>query len=74
MPIMKYRCQDCGKEFSKIFFSEDQVPKNCPVCGAPNIEEAGHTFKVDNDLAKSVLCVSCESCSDESCGSVRSSS
>lgn len=74
MPILKYRCLDCGKEFSKIFFSDDNAPTCCTVCGTSNIVESGPTFKTDNALAEKVLCMSCDTCSDEGCGNVRPSS
>ncbi|MGD9819507.1 MAG: zinc ribbon domain-containing protein, partial [Desulfomonilaceae bacterium] len=51
MPITKYRCLDCGKEFSKIYFSLDHAPTKCTVCGASNIVEAGPTFRDDGELA-----------------------
>ncbi len=73
MPITKYRCLDCGKEFSKIYFSLENAPTKCTVCGASNIVEAGPTFRDDSELAERILCMSCDSCSDDDCGSVRSS-
>ena len=74
MPILKYKCQECGKEFSKIFFSEDNAPTRCMVCGTDNIVEAGSTFESDDALTQRVLCASCDSCSDEGCGNVSTSS
>ena len=74
MPIMKYNCLDCGKEFSKIFFSDGHAPRSCTVCGSENIVGAGSTFKEDEALAKRVLCASCDSCSDSNASPVRPSS
>ena len=39
MPILKYKCAGCGKEFAKIFFNPEDAPRHCPVCGDGNIEE-----------------------------------
>ncbi len=74
MPILKYSCIECGKEFSKIFFSEQYAPTKCPVCASDNISVLGDTFKSDEALASRVLCASCSSCSDDSCGQTRASS
>lgn len=74
MPILKYVCVECGKEFSKIFFSLEHAPTKCPVCSSEHISELGDTFKTDQDLASRVLCMSCNSCSDDSCSHPRTSS
>ncbi len=74
MPISKYRCADCGKEFSKIYFNDHDAPSKCMVCGSSNIFECGPAFKTDESQASRGLCVSCDSCSDDSCGHVRVSS
>lgn len=74
MPILKYRCLDCGKEFSKIFFSEQNAPSACTVCQSANIVEDGNAFKYDEASVSRALCMSCDSCADDSCGHVRQSS
>ena len=50
MPILSYRCQECGKEFSKIFFGPEHAPRTCPVCGTHNLTEIGPTFEADEKL------------------------
>ncbi len=67
MPVLKYKCNDCGKEFAKIFFSVPNAPRACPVCHAENIEEIGPAFTVDQDRLRRALCVSCETCETGSC-------
>ena len=75
MPLLRYRCTSCGKEFAKIFFSQEQAPRECPVCHAENPEELGAAFQYDQDMMRRVLCTSCESCdSDEGSCSAASSS
>ncbi len=67
MPILSYRCQKCGKEFSKIFFSPERAPRSCPVCGAHDLEQMGPTFEADEKIAARALGVSCEGCGEDSC-------
>jgi len=67
MPLLRYRCNSCGKEFAKIFFTPENAPRQCPVCHADNPEELGEAFEYDQDMMRRVLCTSCESC--ESCES-----
>jgi putative FmdB family regulatory protein len=67
MPILKFRCNDCGKEFAKILFTEAAIPKECPVCGAGNPEELGSVFGGESGLSQRRLCTSCDSCGDEGC-------
>ncbi len=74
MPILKYACDDCGKEFAKIVTKPDTVPTTCTVCGAVNIREAGPAFDYENKDLNRLLCVSCETCetceeSSDGCGS-----
>ncbi len=74
MPINKYKCKDCGKEFSKIVISPEKAPSQCPVCGAPEPEEIGAAFNPDAKLAERLSCVSCDSCTEEAgCSAVRPS-
>jgi putative FmdB family regulatory protein len=69
MPILKYRCGDCGKEFAKIIVNEQYVPFECPVCGSKELAENGAAFNVDPAQMERALCMSCDSCEDESsCG------
>ena len=39
MPILNYKCTQCGKEFAKILMSLENAPKNCPVCDAEDLVE-----------------------------------
>lgn len=73
MPIINYKCKECGKEFSKIFFTAENAPRQCPVCGASNPEELGPTFQADEQTARRVMGVSCESCVDAGSCSVSGS-
>lgn len=69
MPILKYTCEDCGKEFAKIIVNEDHIPKNCPVCDSQVLVEHGAAFHADMDQTQRALCMSCDSCGEEqSCG------
>ena len=74
MPIKSYKCRECGKEFSKIFFTAENAPRECPVCGASSPDDLGQTFLVDEQTAHRVLSGSCETCGDgDCCGSTESS-
>lgn len=74
MPITKYRCKDCGKEFAKIVINPEKAPLECPVCGAAEPREIGAAFNPEPALAERLSCVSCDSCSGETgCGTVRPS-
>jgi putative FmdB family regulatory protein len=68
MPILKYKCVECGKEFAKIMFSLDDAPKGCPVCGAESPLEAGQAFSDAEGLAARRLCTSCDTCEVTGCG------
>jgi putative FmdB family regulatory protein len=74
MPVMRYRCDGCGKEFAKIFFEFDQAPQSCPVCGNADVHELGHAFSQDPETIARVWRGSCESCEDEGGCSVAASS
>lgn len=67
MPIKSYKCRECGKEFSKIFFTLENAPRECPVCGASNPEDLGSTFQADEQTAQRVMRGSCDACGDEDC-------
>jgi putative FmdB family regulatory protein len=68
MPIMKYTCRSCGKEFAKIFFSPENAPKRCPVCGGDNVQEKGPAFDAGARPLSSLICTSCEGCDhDHAC-------
>ncbi len=74
MPISKYKCKECGKEFAKILLSLENAPSKCPVCGAPETEELGAAFNPDSRLIERLSCFSCDSCSEETgCQTVGSS-
>ena len=67
MPILSYKCDSCGKEFSKIFVDTKDAPKQCPVCNSFAIKEKGQAFKVDSSLFTRLSCASCDTC--DSCSS-----
>ncbi|MEI8182870.1 MAG: FmdB family zinc ribbon protein [Desulfomonile sp.] len=66
MPILKYKCNECGKEFTKIFVNPEKAPRECPVCGSANPEEVGAAFNAEDKSLDRFFCVSCDSCGDES--------
>jgi putative FmdB family regulatory protein len=66
MPILKYKCSECGKEFSKIFIDPTNAPQQCPVCGYDHPQEMGPAFDVEGKSPERSLCFSCDSCGDES--------
>jgi putative FmdB family regulatory protein len=70
MPALKYKCNDCGKEFAKIFFSLDNAPRECPVCGAEHIDELGPAFHADSEQIQRAVCVSCDTCETGTCPTV----
>ncbi len=65
MPILNYKCRECGKEFAKIFVAEGNAPRECPVCHASELEELGPAFNPDRKLLARLMGVSCESCGGE---------
>ena len=65
MPILNYKCRDCGKQFAKIFFTEQGAPRECPVFRSAEIEELGPAFNPDRRSLERLMCVSCETCGDE---------
>jgi putative FmdB family regulatory protein len=69
MPILNYRCEECGKEFSKIFFNQEYAPRKCPVCGTEHLSEVGPAFEADERSTARTFGVSCAGCGDDSCGS-----
>lgn len=76
MPILKYKCRECGKEFAKIFSDPSQAPKECTVCRAPDPEELGNAFHTDPQSWARHFCTDCDSCEAEggSCATVVGSS
>ncbi|MDQ7785355.1 MAG: zinc ribbon domain-containing protein [Desulfomonilaceae bacterium] len=66
MPITKYRCADCGKEFAKILLKTEDAPSKCPVCGATELEDFGAAFDPDARLIERLSCFSCDSCGEQS--------
>lgn len=74
MPILKFKCEDCGKEFAKILMDENQAPGQCPVCGAENLKEKGPAFIMERTSLARYGCTSCDTCGGDSCHTVASSS
>jgi len=74
MPILNYKCRECGKEFAKIFFAEEKAPSECPVCRSTGLEKLGPAFNPDRELLARLMGVSCETCAGEgSCSTAPSS-
>lgn len=67
MPIGKFQCHECGKEFAKIFFNEANAPRTCPVCGAENVEAIGPAFPEEEGVNNRPLCMTCDSCESGVC-------
>ncbi|MBM4326483.1 MAG: zinc ribbon domain-containing protein [Deltaproteobacteria bacterium] len=69
MPILKYRCSVCEKEFAKIFFRPEAAPRACPVCGAKDPIEMGPAFDSGEQSIARAMCGSCDACGgdDASC-------
>lgn len=68
MPILKYNCTHCGKEFAKIFLNPEDAPRKCPVCGTEHLVELGDAFSYDEKSLNRYACVSCETCGgDDPC-------
>ncbi len=74
MPIPKYKCTSCGKEFAKIVMRFQDIPRNCPVCGADGPVEMGPAFRYDKSSAERLNCVACDACGDEACATFSASS
>jgi putative FmdB family regulatory protein len=68
MPILNYKCHECGKEFAKILLNPDDAPRSCPVCGSLDPAEAGQAFSQDASSTERMMCTSCDSCGDTLCG------
>ncbi len=62
MPVLKFRCNDCGKEFAKILIKPEDTPKKCLVCGAADLAVIGPAFDYRNKDLERIFCVSCDSC------------
>ena len=68
MPVLNYKCSLCGKEFAKLFFSEKNAAKQCPVCKGADLQEIGLAFPEYQESNKGLMSVSCEGCGEDSCG------
>jgi putative FmdB family regulatory protein len=62
MPILNYTCENCGKEFAKIFFDIKDAPNRCPVCDSYSITELGEAFRYDPSILARFACEACDSC------------
>ncbi|MFH0821212.1 MAG: hypothetical protein V2B18_00545 [Pseudomonadota bacterium] len=62
MPIPKFNCRSCGKEFAKIVVKPEYMPRNCPVCGSEDIVGDSEAFISNGRYADMGSCLSCESC------------
>lgn len=66
MPIINYKCNECGKNFAKIFSELKNAPKSCPVCSSTAITDLGSAFTTDVNAFARLACESCSTC--DSCG------
>jgi putative FmdB family regulatory protein len=74
MPILKFRCAGCSKEWAKIMMDPQDAPRNCPVCGSANLEEIGPAFSYEGKSLERLMSVNCGTCGEEGfCGPVPSS-
>jgi putative FmdB family regulatory protein len=74
MPISKFRCSKCAKDFAKIFFRPEDAPGRCPVCGAPDPIEVGPAFSYEGKSLDRLMSVACGTCGEEHCCGDSSSS
>ncbi|MCL5122951.1 MAG: zinc ribbon domain-containing protein [Deltaproteobacteria bacterium] len=45
MPIFEFVCEECGKQFERIFFiSECDSPVTCPSCGSEHTKKSFSVF------------------------------
>ncbi len=72
MPIFEFLCQDCGKEFEKLVFSQPEETL-CRHCNSPRVDKliSRFSFKGSGEVSISSGNSSCGSCSAPSCSSCR---
>jgi putative FmdB family regulatory protein len=65
MPISKFKCGDCGKEFAKIHTGAADETIKCPVCRSENTSELGAAFEPSGARLPGFSCDdSCDTCAD----------
>lgn len=69
MPILKFRCRSCSKEWAKIIANPEDSPRQCPVCGEAGPEEMGPAFSYEGKSLERLMSVTCGTCGEEGfCG------
>ncbi len=69
MPIYEYTCTQCGKDFEKLVFGNQEV--TCPKCGTGKVKKQFSVFcatGTEKPLAGTSGCTSCSKTSCSSCG------
>jgi putative FmdB family regulatory protein len=67
LPIYEFRCEQCGFEFEKLFFSKD-FSVECQKCGSADVKKKYSTFgfKSGGSFTSSVGGGGCASCGSKS--------
>lgn len=65
MPIYEYKCENCGKKFEKLIYSDEKI--ECPKCGSEKVKKLISLFMTSGISSGS----SCSSCSGGSCNSCK---
>jgi putative FmdB family regulatory protein len=74
MPIYEFACDDCGKEFEKLFRSTSvRKPPTCPHCDSRNVHKKFSTFATaggepGKGRGGATSCATCSSGSCATCG------
>jgi len=69
MPIFEYICNECGEEFEKLVFGNQEI--HCPQCNTKKVKKKFSVFcssGTEKPLAGTSGCTSCSKTSCSSCG------
>ena len=73
MPILNYKCNNCGNTFPKLVLAPDNAPRKCPACDSADPEYVGEAFSVDEKDMIRRSCMTCDACGESMCGIEESS-